>query len=148
MPGSGTRAPSSRPKPIQGWIVVARGRLHPDAMTRIAQINLLLLVLLSVSTGMVKIFQMPEEMALFAKMGFADWMTIAFGVLQAVLGLALIPHATRKLAATGLIATFIVATSALFVSGIVIFGVASLLFIAMAVLAMRPIALFPRGAAV
>lgn len=108
-------------------------------MKWMTRINLVLLILLSVSTGLVKIARMPEEMELFANIGFADWMTIAFGVVQLIAGLALVADRTRRVAAAVLIATFVIATSALFMNGIVVFGVASLLFLAMAALAMRPL---------
>lgn len=108
-------------------------------MKWIPRINLVLLVVLSVATGLVKIFRMPEEMELYAGIGFADWMTIGFGVIQLAAGVALLSARTRKPAAGVLIATFVVATAALFASGIVAFGVASLLFIASAGWASRAV---------
>ena len=66
-------------------------------MKWLTRINLALLCLLAVSTGMVKLFQMPAEMALFARIGFADWMTIGFGLVQIGAGLALLNQRARML---------------------------------------------------
>ncbi len=96
------------------------------------RIDLVLLTLLGVGTGAVKLARMPEEMALFAKVGFSDPMTIAYGVVQIAFALLLVPKGTRRLGAALLIPTFAFATYALFVSAVHPFSVLSLLFIAMA----------------
>lgn len=103
-------------------------------MKRLFWINFALLTLLSVSTGIVKIAGLEADVAIFAAMGFSPGMTAAFGVLQALAGLALLPAQTRRTAAVVLAATFVVATAGLFISGIHPFSWISLTFIAMAAL--------------
>jgi len=97
-------------------------------------INFALLTLLSISTGIVKIAGLEADVAIFATLGFTPAMTVAFGVLQALAGLALLPSSTRRSAALVLAVTFVVATAGLFVSGIHPFSWVSLAFIAMAAL--------------
>jgi len=103
-------------------------------MSKALLVNRVLLTLLSISTGGVKIAKMEEEMTLFADAGFSDGATVAFGVVQLVLGVLLIPNRTTRGAAWGMAATFVVATGVLFKVGMIPFGVVSLLFIASAVL--------------
>ncbi|MBX2796733.1 MAG: DoxX family protein [Myxococcales bacterium] len=100
-------------------------------------INRVLLTLLSISTGAVKIYRMEEEMFIFREAGFPDVATIAFGVVQLGLGLALIPAFTTHAAAWGMAVTFVLATGVLFVNGMIPFGMFSLLFIASAVVHAR-----------
>lgn len=97
-------------------------------------INLALLTLLSISTGIVKIAGLEADVEIFARLGFSPGMTVAFGALQALAGVALLPAPTRRTAAVVLAMTFVVATAGLFVSGIHPFSWISLLFIAMAAL--------------
>lgn len=92
-----------------------------------------LLVVQSVATGAVKIGGLQADVDIFATLGFSYGMTIAFGVLQLGLGLALLHPGVRKGAALGLAVTFAVATAGLFVSGIHPFSYISLLFIALCV---------------
>lgn len=106
-------------------------------MTALLWINRVLLTLLSISTGAVKLARMPEEMELFRSVGIPDGATIAFGVVQLVLGLALLLPKTTHRAAWGMAATFALATGVLFVAGMTMFGVVSLLFIGSAVLHAR-----------
>ncbi len=101
-------------------------------MKALAWINLVLLILLSVSTGIVKVVGLQADVEIFARLGFSDGMTIAFGVVQAVAGVALLARRTRRAAAGVLAVTFVVATVGLFVSGIHPFSWISLGFIAMA----------------
>ncbi len=98
-------------------------------------INRGLLTLLSVMTGVVKLVQMHEEMVIFRQAGFPDGLTMAFGLVQLVGGLLLLPGATRRAGASIMAVTFVIATGVLFVNGMVPFGVFSLLFIASAVVA-------------
>ena len=97
-------------------------------------INRVLLTLLSLSTGAVKLARMEAEMVIFREIGFSDALTIAFGVLQLVGGVLLIPNKTTQLGAWVMLPTFAFATVVLFVNGMIPFGVSSLLFIAMAAL--------------
>jgi len=91
------------------------------------------LVLLSVSTGAVKIFGLPADIEVFAALGFSAGMTAAFGAVQLALGLALLHPKARRGAAVGLAVSFAVATAALFAAGIHPFSYLSLLFIVLTV---------------
>ncbi|MCB9676298.1 MAG: DoxX family protein [Alphaproteobacteria bacterium] len=104
-------------------------------MTIFAWVNRVALTLLSIMTGVVKLVQMPEEMQIFADAGFSTSATMAFGVVQLVGGLLLVPNATHRIGAVVMVPTFVAATGVLFVNGLVPFGVFSLTFIASAGLA-------------
>ena len=71
-------------------------------------------------------------MKIYAAVGFADAMTIAFGLVQIAAALLLVAPATRRAGAAVLIATFAFATYVLFANAIHPFSVLSLGFIAMA----------------
>ncbi len=91
-----------------------------------------LLFIQSVATGAVKIGGLQADVDIFAELGFSYGMTVAFGVLQLVLGLALLHPAARRPAAAALAVTFAIATAGLFAAGIHPFSYVSLLFIALA----------------
>ncbi|MCH9682262.1 MAG: hypothetical protein K0V04_12560 [Deltaproteobacteria bacterium] len=101
-------------------------------MKALVWINFALLVVLSVSTGIVKIAGLEADIEIFARLGFSPAMTVAFGVVQALAGLALLPGRTRRTAALVLAASFVIATVGLFVSGIHPFASISVVFIVMA----------------
>lgn len=107
-------------------------------MGMVRKIALGLLTLLAVSTGAVKIAQLPEEMALFRHLGWSDGLTVAFGVVQLGAGVLLVPPRTRRLGAGVLIPTFLIATYALFANAVYPFAPLSLLFVAMAGLQLWP----------
>lgn len=98
-------------------------------------VNRVLLTLLSVSTGLVKLARMPEEMEIFRAAGLPDAATIGFGVVQLVGGLLLIPNRTHAIGAGVMIPTFVFATGVLVVNGLWPFAVFSLLFPASAAFA-------------
>ncbi len=95
-------------------------------------ILLVLLILLSLATGITKLIQMPEEMELFRGAGFPDALTIVFGVIQVVGGLLLTLTNYRSYGALIMMITFVVASIVVFVNGMLGFGLFSLLFIALA----------------
>lgn len=97
-------------------------------------VNRVALTLLSISTAGVKLAGMEEEMVIFRTVGFSDAMAMAFGVVQLVGGLLLLPPKTTRIGAWVMVPTFLFATGVLFANGMVPFGVVSLLFPAMAVL--------------
>lgn len=105
------------------------------------RVNLVLLTLLGISTGVVKLLSMDEEMALFRHVGFSSTATMLFGAVQLTAGLALLHPKTRRGGAAVLIPTFVFATYALFAKGVMPFAPLSLLFVAMAALVVR----FPAG---
>jgi len=103
-------------------------------MTVALWINRVLLTALSLMTGAVKLAGMEDELRIFREAGFSDGLIVAFGVLQLVGGVLLIPNRTSRVGAWVMLPTFAVATGVVFINGMVPFGVASLLFIAMAAL--------------
>ena len=107
-------------------------------MKTVRNVLLVLLILLSISTGLVKVFGFEEDVQIFANMGFSFTATVIFGLIQAIGGVLLIFLQTRKYGAWVMIVTFIIATIGLFISGISGFGVASILFIVLAVLPLLP----------
>ena len=98
---------------------------------------LVILILLSVATGVTKLIQMPEEIELFRGAGFTDLMTIIFGVIQTLGGLLLIPAKTRRIGAMIMVVTFVIATVVVFMNGMTTFGLVSILFIALAAYQLR-----------
>ncbi|MCB9712947.1 MAG: DoxX family protein [Myxococcales bacterium] len=82
----------------------------------------------------MKLAHMEEEMALFRNVGFSDGMTVAFGVVQLVGGLLLLPARTTRLGAWIMLPTFVLATGVLLASSMIPFGAFSLLFVASAYL--------------
>ena len=69
---------------------------------------LAMLVLLSVSSGVVKVMQMPQEVAFFAIIGFSKSILIAFGAIQIVSGLMMIHPKTRFAGALIVYVTFLI----------------------------------------
>lgn len=107
------------------------------------KIILVLLILLSISTGLVKIAQMDEEMVLYRGAGWSDLLIILFGVIQLIGGLMLLLVKTRKNGALLMTLTYIIATVVVFINQMWIFGITSILFIAMSyIIYKRPIQLF------
>ena len=98
------------------------------------KITWVLLILLGLSTGLVKVMGQPDDVRIFAGLGFTYSMTVAFGALQALAALALLPKRTMNMAAWVLAVSFVVATVGLFVDDKPVFGAVSVLFIVMAVL--------------
>lgn len=113
-------------------------RYIPEQMKIVRTLLLGILILLSLSTGLVKLFQMQEEMELFQAVGWPMGLIIAFGVVQMIGGLLLILPVTRKYGAWIMIATFSIATIVLFLNGMVAFGLFSLLFIGLAGIPLIP----------
>ena len=101
-------------------------------MNALFAINHVLLTLLGISTGLVKLFGMPEELEIYQNAGFSPAATFGFGVAQLALALALLHPKSARVGAIGLALSFVVATGILFVNEMTTFGVSSLLFIAMA----------------
>ena len=112
---------------------VGRAAPHLSYMKIALLVDRVLLTLLGISTGLVKIFFMENEMVIFRNAGSPDWLTVVFGVVQLLAALLLIPSRTVRLGAAMLIPTFVIATGVLFVNEMFTFGVVSLLFIVMAV---------------
>lgn len=101
-------------------------------MRILKKINLILLILLSISTALVKLFGMEAEMIIFRKAGCTDLIIYLFGFLQLIGGLLLLPFKTRRTGAAIMLITFIFATIVLFINTMIPFGIFSILFIVMA----------------
>lgn len=111
-------------------------------MKVILKVVLVLLIMLSISTGLVKLARMDEEMILFRNAGWSDVLIVLFGVVQLIGGLLLLPAKTRKNGALLMTFTYLIATIVVFMNEMWTFGVVSILFIAMAfIIYKRPIQL-------
>lgn len=118
--------------------------MNSNTTTLLLRINLVLLTLLSLATGLFKVLRMPAEMELFAKAGFGEQGVTALGLLQIMGGLLLLFARFRRIGAIAMAATFALASAVVFIAGMIPFGIVSLLFIAMAVVVYRrPIGLLP-----
>ena len=93
---------------------------------------LVLLIVLSLATGITKLIQMPEEMELFRNAGFSDILILIFGAVQVLGGILLIPTRYRQYGAIIMTVTFVIATIVVFIKGMMGFGLFSILFIALA----------------
>jgi hypothetical protein len=97
-------------------------------------VNLILLFLLSVSAGIAKSLQLPQEMEFLQKAGFNGTMVVILGVIQVVGGALILPARTRTtgavLAGTG----FLISSVTIFASGNIGFGISSLVPAMLAVL--------------
>ena len=104
-------------------------------MNVLKKVNLILLILLSLSTGVVKVMGFEADVKIFEGIGFSYLATVLFGVVQVAGGLLLVFEKTRKMGAIVMTVTFVIASAGVFVSGMIPFGAFSLLFIVMAVIA-------------
>ena len=101
-------------------------------MKILKKVNLVLLVLLSITSGTAKVMQMPQEVKFFGDAGFSDTSIILFGVMHLVGGILLVLQNTRKLGAVTMVVTFGISTIIIFTSGKLAFGFFSILPILMA----------------
>ncbi len=98
------------------------------------RINLILLILLSLSTGVFKIIQQEADVVLFEKIGIGLIATTILGIIQFAGGILLVMPGTRKYGAVVMIPTFVIASVAVFANGMIVFGMVSLLFIVMSIM--------------
>lgn len=103
-------------------------------MKIVFKINLVLLVLLSLSTGIFKIIQQEADVVLFEKIGFNIMATTALGWIQLLGGILLIIPKSRLYGAYLMLPTFIVASIAVFANELIGFGIVSIVFILMSVI--------------
>lgn len=96
-------------------------------------VNLALLILLGLSSGIMKIMQLPQEMEFFhGEMGYSVNAIIVFGLVQLAAGMLLVFRTTRTLGAAILAATLLASTAIIFMAGKIGFGLFSMLPIVMA----------------
>jgi hypothetical protein len=101
-------------------------------MKLLYRINLILLIVLSLATGVFKILQQEADIELFKVLGMTATLTAGLGIVQVVGGILLALVQTRKYGALLMMATFVLASIAVFMNGMIVFGLVSLLFILMA----------------
>lgn len=95
-------------------------------------INLNLLAILSVVSGITKILQMPQELEFFGAAGFSNTQVVIFGAAQLLGGVLLYIPKTRIVGAAVMAVTFVMSTALIFMAGNIGFGLFSVLPIAMA----------------
>jgi len=101
-------------------------------MKLLLKINLILLIILGLATGVFKILLQEADVELFKVLGMNAALTTILGVLQVLGAVLLMSLRTRKYGALLLMATFVLASMAVFMNGMMVFGAVSLLFIVMA----------------
>ncbi len=99
----------------------------------IVNILLVLLILLSIASGVAKVMLVPQDLALFTAAGFSETGLIAYGVSQIVGGLLLIAPKTRLIGAIFLAFNFLVSTVVIYQSGNMGFAMFSLTPVVMAI---------------
>ena len=85
-------------------------------MKILLKINLAILVLLALSSGITKIMLMPQEIKFFGGAGFTNLMLIIYGVSQVIGGLMLALPKTRLIGAIIVAITFSISAVVLFMS--------------------------------
>lgn len=100
-------------------------------MKILKKVNLVLLTLLSVTSGIAKIMQLPQEIQFFGDAGFGETPVILFGVAQLAGGVLLVFQKVRELGAIIVAVTFCISTVLIFKDGKIAFGFISILPILM-----------------
>ena len=100
-------------------------------MKLLKKANLVLLVLLSLSSGMAKVLLMPQEVKFFGGAGFGETATVMFGLAQVIGGVLLSFKKVRVFGAVIVAITFVVATVLVFMDGKIAFGLFSMLPVVM-----------------
>lgn len=102
-------------------------------MSRLKTLNLVLLVILGLFSGMSKIMQVPQELEFFqGEMGFSTNAIILFGLAQLAAGVLLVFKKTRTTGADVLAVTLCISTVIVFMAGKIGFGLFSIVPIVMA----------------
>jgi len=98
-------------------------------------VNILIVVivaLLSIAAGLAKVMQTPQEMEFLQGFGLSNVMIMAFGLVQILGGVSLVPQRTRLPGAVLTASAFVLSTVLIFVGGNLAFGLVSMLPIALA----------------
>ena len=106
-------------------------------MAKLTLVNLVLLTLLSATSGIAKIMLLPQEVEFFGSAGFTQTSLMLFGVAQLTGGIFLIFNRMRVAGAAIMTVTFVASTILIFMDGKIAFGIFSLLPALMAVLVIR-----------
>ena len=88
--------------------------------------------LLSIAAGLAKVMQTPQEMEFLQGAGLNSVMIVAFGLVQILGGVLLVPPKTRMPGAVLATSALVVSTVLIFVGGNLTFGLVSILPIALA----------------
>ena len=101
-------------------------------MSIIKIVNLILLIVLGITSGISKIMRIPQEMEFFnEEMGFSVALIVSIGVAQLLAAILLFVPRTRTAGALILVATLVFSTVVIFMSGNNNFGLASMIPILM-----------------
>ena len=107
-------------------------------MKLLKTVNLILVILLGLSSGISKIMQIPQEMEFFQdEMGYSANTIILFGVTQLAAGILLVFGKTRTTGAIILETTFCISALIVFMAGKIGFGFFSILPVVMAGIVIR-----------
>ena len=91
-----------------------------------------IIALLSISAGLAKVMQAPQEMEFLQSVGLSKIVIFIFGLVQIAGGVLLTPKKTRMFGAVLASSAFVVSTVLIFVGGNLAFGMFSILPIALA----------------
>ena len=109
-------------------------------MKILLKINLAILVLLAVSSGITKVMLMSQEVAFFSSVGFNDLLLIIFGISQVVGGLALIFVKTRLIGSIIVGLTFVLSAVVLFMaSKLVLVGITAVTLVMLGIVMKKSI---------
>ena len=101
---------------------------------KLLQIVLLgVLILLSVSSGIIKIILMPQEVEFFGGAGFSNLLIVVYGATQIIGGMLLIPIRSRAWAAIFMAVNFMLSVVVIGLSGNIPFAVFSFAPVAISV---------------
>ena len=92
-------------------------------MKVVSTIILLVLVLLAVSSGITKILLMQQDVEFFGKYGFSNPILVAFGLVQLLGGLLLVPTKTRFVGAAIVAITFLISLVVILMEGNIPVGI-------------------------
>lgn len=91
-----------------------------------------IITLLSIAAGLAKVMQAPQEMEFLQGAGLSTAMIVAFGLVQVLGGILLIPGRTRLPGAVLAALAFLMSAILIFTSGNLPFGLVSLIPVALA----------------
>ena len=97
-------------------------------------VNILIIsvmALLSIAAGLAKVMQTEQEMAFLQSFGLNNAVIIAFGMVQIVGGVLLVPSKTRMFGAVLAASALVISTVLIFTGGNVVFGLLSTIPIAL-----------------
>ena len=90
-----------------------------------------IITLLSIAAGLAKVMQTEQEMVFLQSFGLSSVLIIAFGMVQIVGGVLLVPSKTRMIGAVIATSAFVASTILIFIGGNLVFGLLSTIPIAL-----------------